>query len=890
MSVLDFLSGLRERGIIVSLNPGDKQLKISAPKGAIDTPTRDELTARKQEIIRFLGEAVQRQADAAPSISVADPAMPSVLTRAQDRVWRLHQMSPNSATLNIAVAWELRGDVDLDMVEEALQVVADRHDPLRCVFPARDRQPTVVVRESASLPVQRMHVAGSGDKSTLTEATDLAESFAALAFDLSKSVGRAAAIKVTETHHLLVLVFHQIAFDWGAATPLVRELSAVYDSLRRGEAPELDPIEIGYLDFASWQQGWLEGPVAVAQGEYWRKKLESAYRPLALPGRTAAAVDDNTSGIHHFQFSDAEARELKALSQSAGATLYMTLLGAWQALLAAYGDSGEAIVFTLLGLNRPELKKLVGLFSNPLPIRVDLAGDPTPEELLSRVRESALGAYSHQDLPLEQVIEHLRLDTDAPQIGLFQSLFIFQHEPTPTLQLGDTTAELLTIGRHADAFDLRLFAEDTGDGIRCWLEYDTDLFTSEVTERLVDQYRRLLEVMPSEPNAALSTLVPVTDEDRAAATASDPDSPPMAYAAPQTELEIELVELWSGIFGRDVGIDDDFFALGGHSLMAVSLFTEIEARLDRALPLATLFEAPNIRALAGVLGQDDWQLQWTSLVPIKPGGSRPPVFCVAALGDEIIQFGELADLLPEDQPFYGLQQGLDRTDEIRTTIPEIATHYINEIRAVQPRGPHVIAGYCFGGLIAYEMAQQLAQMGDPVGALLLIESELPGGIYLAQSSPGQRLRRALSLTRHAGPAAAARQVRKRLSKLWRWTIWTRLRHQLHRSFDRIGVALPEVLKDILQINAKAADDYTPGMDRYSGDISLLRAELLTPGFLYKDLLGWDELVDGQIEIHWLPGDHEGIWKAPNVQVYAKILEQILDEAAPGYINNHVTET
>ena len=881
MTVLDFLSDLREKGVVVSLAPGDDQLKISAPKGAIDATTRDELAARKPEIIRFLTEAAQRQSDALPPLTRADPDAPPRLSTAQDRVWRLQAMAPDSATLNVSVAWELRGPVALAVLAEALQLVADRHDPLRCRFPAVDRQPTVVVHDAAELPLQRLAGSPTGGD-PLDAALEIAESLVAQPFDLAHEVARAAVIAVSESHHLLVLVFHQSVFDWGAATPLVRDLSATYAAIIDGSAPKLDPIEIGYLDYAGWQHGWLGSSAISTQAEYWKHQLGRPYRPLPLPVRTDAGIGESGSRTRHFRLAEAATDDLRILSRSAGATLYMTLLGAWQTLLAGYGDRDDAIVFTLLGLKRPELKTLIGLFANPLPIRVDLAGDPSVTELLSRVSDAALGAYRNQDLPLDQVIDQLRLSTDGTGIGLFQSLFIFQHEPTPELDLGDVETELLTLGRHADAFDLRLFAEDTGTEIRGWLEYDTSRFSPDVAERLVDQYLQLLETMPAEPAAAAASLVPVTDGDRAATAAASggrSDETPPGFAPPETEMEVELAALWGRIFDREVGVDDDFFALGGHSLLAVSLFAEIESRHGRTLPLATLFEAPTIRALARVLEQADWRLQWTSLVPIKPDGARPPVFCVAALGDEIIQFGELAELLHPEQPFYGLQQGLDRSDEIRTTIPEIAAHYIREIRAVQPHGPHVIAGYCFGGLIAYEMAQQLEAAGEPVAALVMIEAEYPGAIHLEPTTPLQRLRRAASVTRRSGPVAALRQVQKRIGKLWRWTIWTRLRHRLHRAFDAMGLGLPDVLKDILQINAQAADDYAPVMQPYGGDISVLRAELMTPDYIYEDLLGWDAVVEGRIETYWLPGDHEGIWKTPNVQVFAKVLEQILEESS-----------
>ncbi|MCB0020938.1 MAG: hypothetical protein KDE09_24250, partial [Anaerolineales bacterium] len=441
-------------------------------------------------------------------------------------------------------------------------------------------------------------------------------------------------------------------------------------------------------------------------------------------------------------------------------------------------------------------------------------------------------------------------------------------------------AKLLTLGQHAAAFDLRFFAEETDAGIKGWLEYKTDLFAAETIEHFLDYYAQFLQAIVDRPDAPLSSLLPLSDADKLAAaalTAQTETEGESQYVAPRNELEATLADIWARVFGfAQVGIHDNFFALGGHSLMAVGLFNDIKQALGRELPLATLFEAPTIAGLAEVLDQKDWSLQWTSLVPIQPKGKKQPIFCISALGDEIIQFAELAALLGDDQPFYGLQQGLERTDKIRTTIPDIAAHYLSEIRTVQPHGPYLIAGYCFGGLVAYEMAQQLQAAGETVEPLLMIEAEAPGGIYPIKTTFGYKIKRAFANLRQNGIVAELQYVQKRLYKIWRWQIWTRLRHYLHQSYEAAGRELPGTLKDILQINAQAADDYTPIIKPYKGDIHLLRAELMAPDYFYKERLGWDELIQGEITTYWIPGDHEGIWKTPNVQTYAQQMEQILN--------------
>ena len=891
MTVLEFLSQLRQQNIIIKLTPEGDQLKINAPKGALTNELKVLLKERKAEILSFLQEAqANKQADL-PPINGVDRDGTLSLSYAQERIWKLQQLSPDAATMNIPVAWRLSGPLDASLLERALRRLTERHETIRSTFPVVDGQPTVHITDHLPLKLSIVDLRESPEAARPGEAIRVANTLAAEPFDIAAGpIMRATLIRTAPERHILLLVFHQIIFDWGAAVSIVHDLNAIYAALQTGSSPDLDPLAVQYVDFAQWQRDWLNGDVRAKQEQYWASQLKTPYRPFPLPAdRPRPAVESFESGIQYFTISPALSAQVKTLSQKSGGTLYMTLLGSLQALLAGYSGYEDSIIFSLLGLNRPELKKLVGLFANPLPLRTDLSGNPTFSELFKRVQQTALGAYSNQDLPFERVIDQIQSENRTTQNGFFQVLFIYQHEPTPALDFAGVNSKLLTIGQHAPAFDLRFFAEESGDQIKGWLEYKTDLFDANTIEAFLAFYVAFLEAIVEQPDVAIADLLPLTAADKISAetlTAMESEEAATVYVAPRNELEEQLADIWARTFQMEkVGVHDNFFALGGHSLMAVTLFGDIKEKMGRELPLATLFEAPTIAGLAHVLDKKDWSLQWTSIVPIQPYGSKRPIFCVSALGDEIIQFAELSNLLGEDQPFYGLQQGLERTDKIRTTIPEIAAHYLSEIKTIQPEGPYLLAGYCFGGLVAYEMAQQLKAQGETVSPLLMIEAEAPGGIYPIKKSIAAKALRALRNLRENGLVAELSYLRKRLYKIWRWQIWTTVRHYLHRGIEKTGQELPAGLKDILQINARAADEYEPVIQPYTGDIYLLRAELMAPDYHYKEILGWDEIIDGEIRTHWLPGDHEGIWKTPNVQTYAKIMQDILAKYNPDHLPN-----
>jgi len=232
--------------------------------------------------------------------------------------------------------------------------------------------------------------------------------------------------------------------------------------------------------------------------------------------------------------------------------------------------------------------------------------------------------------------------------------------------------------------------------------------------------------------------------------------PELAGAAPRTPTEKLLAEIWRDVLGvAHIGIHENFFDLGGHSLLAVRLFAQVEKRFGRRWPLATLFRAPTIARFAATI-EKEWSPKWSSLVAIKPNGSKPPFFCVHGLGGNVLEFYDLARRLGINQPFYGLQsQGLDGKQTLHTSLKEMAAHYIREMREVQPCGPYFIGGRSLGGIIAFETACQLRAQGQEVGLLALLDSYPVGYSKLAHNGG--------ALKTKAG--RIARRVRSHISNL-----------------------------------------------------------------------------------------------------------------------------
>lgn len=350
--------------------------------------------------------------------------------------------------------------------------------------------------------------------------------------------------------------------------------------------------------------------------------------------------------------------------------------------------------------------------------------------------------------------------------------------------------------------------------------------------------------------------------------------------SPQDELELQLTRIWERLLGCRVGLRDDFFELGGHSLMAVRLFIEMEKVFSRTLPLATLFTAPTIEQLAAILRKQGWKAPYSSLVPLQPQGTLPPFFCVHSLGANLVSYRHLARRLGNEQPFYGLQpQGLDGEQQPHFRVEDMAAHYIKEIRTVQPQGPYFLGGVCLGGVVAFEMAQQLRAQGDLVARLVLIDSHFP--VFPRHYLVGAFRSRGLSLADSYLGDLLALSGKQRLRYLCDRVLGITMRvkgrtRSIIERFtrnERAETVLPGVLQKVKDANAIAEASYVP--QYYAGRlIQLWCTEVPTRS--YKDRrLAWSEVAGAGLEVHVIPGNHMTMLDEPHIAVLSEKLRHCL---------------
>ena len=336
-------------------------------------------------------------------------------------------------------------------------------------------------------------------------------------FDLGRDLMlRARLFRLEPGRHALFLNLHHIAADGWSVGVLLRELGSLYEAFCKGQASPLAELPIQYADFAAWQRDWLQGEVLEKQLGYWRTQLAGAPALLELPtDRSRPARQSYRGATETAVFPSSLLKAVKALSQQEGASLFMTLLAAFQTLLSRYSGQEDITVGSpIAGRNRMELEGLIGFFVNTLVLRGDLSGNPTFRELLRRTKEVTLGAYAHQDLPFEKLVEELQPERNLSYSPLFQVMFTLENTSAVPAQLGGLGLNLEWIPSATSKFDLSMFMSEGADGLKAEVEYCTDLFDAGTIRRMLGHYQVLLEGIVANPDAHIGELPLLTEAER----------------------------------------------------------------------------------------------------------------------------------------------------------------------------------------------------------------------------------------------------------------------------------------------------------------------------------------------------------------------------------------
>ena len=451
-----------------------------------------------------------------PRIPRRSAAATAPLTFAQQRLWFLNQLEPESPAYNESNAVRLCGSLDRDAFKRALNQIVLRHEVLRTAIVNVEGYPWQVItnNRNVDLPVIDLQAVPTTDRDY--EAQRLIAETIRKPFNLSRDLMlRVLLLQLSEQEHIFLVVKHHIAWDGWSSGILWKELTALYEAFNSGEPSTLPQLPIQYADYAVWQREWLQGELLERQLSYWKKQL-AGIGALQLPtDRPRPSVRSYQGKRQTLELSKQLSQKLRALSRQQGTTLFMTLLAAFQTLLYRYtGQEDIAVGCPIADRTRQELEGLIGFFVNTLVMRVDFSGNPTFRELLARVREVALGAYGHQDLPFEKLVEELQPERNLTHTPLFQVAFAYQNTPNHALEIPGVHVTPVEKSVETTKFDLHLSANNADERIGATLYYATDLYDDVTIARLLSHLRVLLEGIVAHPDRRLSELPILTEGEK----------------------------------------------------------------------------------------------------------------------------------------------------------------------------------------------------------------------------------------------------------------------------------------------------------------------------------------------------------------------------------------
>ena len=436
------------------------------------------------------------------------------LSYAQQRLWFLDQLESNSGFYNIPLALLLEGKLKIGALEKSLQEIINRHEALRTNFVTVEGQPVQIIypeKDWKLTIVKEQELIDSRGEKSLDQ---WLQNQSCQPFDLAHDpLIRATLVEVSETEHRLLVCLHHIVADGWSMKVFVRELTTLYSAYAKGLESTLSELPIQYGDFALWQRDWLQGDVLQNQLNYWQKQLADAPTLLSLPTDRPRPPEQRFIGTYQrFVLSSELSAGVNKLSRQQGATLFMTLLAAFNVLLYRYTGQTDIVVGTpTANRNRSELEGLIGFFVNTLVLRTDLAGNPSFNELLNQVQEKALEAYSYEDLPFEMLVEALQPERNLSHTPLFQVMFGLENETLRGIELEDVKVTHQVLENNTAKFDLSLSIKQSKSGLSGAWEYNTDLFDHSTIERLSAHFENLLEGIIANPEQPISQLPLLTE-------------------------------------------------------------------------------------------------------------------------------------------------------------------------------------------------------------------------------------------------------------------------------------------------------------------------------------------------------------------------------------------
>ena len=844
------------------------------------------------------------------------PGAPLPLSFSQERLWFLEQLEPDSPNYNVPLAFRWEGVLDTVALAQSFKQLEMRHETLRTRFEERAGRPVQIVAAEGRAPFILIDFTGfsPGDENHLR----LLNQDTHRPFQLDRDpLLRVSLYRLRPNLHILLMNMHHIIADGWSMETLYLELKAFYRAQQAQTKPDLPPLPVQYGDFAVWQRQNFADASLERQRDYWRQQLSGIPPYITLPlDKPRPEIQTFNGAVLGFRISNDLTRAAETLCLQKGFTLFMVTSAIYAHWLARISGQTDLCVGTpIANRTHSKLEGLIGFFVNTLVLRFQLnEQEQSFTQCLEHVRKMALGAYTHQDMPFEQLVEHLQPPRDLGRSPLFQVIFTFDTGRGggvgEGLGLPGINHCLQRFDYRVAKFELTLNLTRDKNGLQGDLVYHTDLFLPETAKAMVASFQALFKALITHPEQPTATLLkkditpfpkPLYDGlapnnprktsisegsgQGRQASRSEPDSGVTAPPVSQRPDPLEgiLTDIWQELLSRkNLNRHDDFFAIGGHSLMAVRLVDKIRQQWGVTLPLSGLFKARTLAAMATLISssmkrspenaqktkKSSRQKDASSLVEISPGGKGRPLFLVHPVGGNVLCYAGLSLYLGKNRPVYGLQSiGLMGTKSPLTEIPAMATLYLKEILRLQPKGPYLVAGWSLGGIIAFEMARQLRKQRKTV-KLFMLDSVAPHLLNSGNQPEEADLLHwfAQDLAGLAGkPATLSKQDLAKLTGEQRFS--KVLQEATGWLPENCDVEQIENLYRVFRANCHGVLQYKPGPTK--GKVTLFRAE--HPRENFPKHMGWKPFAKGKLQVIPITGDHYTMLHGEHLSKLAKRL-------------------
>jgi hypothetical protein len=523
----------------------------------------------------------------------------------QERVWHHCQLDPDICIYNVPAAFHLRGQLNAETLRQALCEIVRRQESLRTRFATAAGETRQIVLPELNVRLRLTELPIVAEQETELTIQRLGAEMAQKPFDLAEGpLFRAELVRIREEEHVLLVCVHHIICDGWSLGVFFREFGKLYSAYRQGTASPFPELAIQHGDFAVWQRKWLEGEVWQILSDYWKEHLSGRIQALELPiDHPRDSANSHKGARQSVRLPSALCKALGDVSREHGNTLFTTLLATFKILLHSYTGQSDIIVCSpIAARNRAEVGQIIGYFNNLVVMRTDLSGNPTFREIAGRVQQAVMGAYSHQDLPFQKI-------ADLPNLArtpLARSMFA-RNPPAISLPFEGIAVTSVAVDNGFATCDLSMFVRGRDEELIPEIEYRTDLFDADNIADMLKHFQVLLESIAGDSEKKLSSLVNSIPKDVRRPSARSTGMSRTArsegvYVAPRTALEKALAEIWQRVLGKEkIGIYENFFEIGGHSLLAVRIINDIQEVLGDMAYTVALFDAPCIADLAEYL-------------------------------------------------------------------------------------------------------------------------------------------------------------------------------------------------------------------------------------------------------------------------------------------------